>query len=84
MTIDGGLVLMILGALSLLWSVTEQAVARRRWLEATVETVIEPALRSAFPPPPIARDLERLAADADAVLESQKLCRQRRRWLRRH
>ena len=76
---DGGLVLMVIGALALIASLTERAIAQHRWLGATVETVLDPALRAAFPPPPQALDLERLAAEAEAVLESQELCRQRQR-----
>ena len=83
MTIEGGLLLMILGALSLLWSVTKQAVERGRWVETFVETRIDPAMTSAFPPPPIAFDLERLVSEADARLQSSELTRQRRRWVRR-
>ncbi|UYY60095.1 hypothetical protein [Sphingomonas sp. S2-65] len=83
MSADGGLVLMIFGAVALLTSVTERVVAHRRWLESRVETVLDPALRAAFPPPPIAPDLQRLVLDAASVLDSQELTRERRRWLRR-
>lgn len=76
---DGGLVLMICGALALIMSLTERVLAQHRWLDATVETVLDPALRAAFPPPPQAWDLERLAAEADAVLESRELCRKQQR-----
>lgn len=81
---DSGLVIMILGALTLLTSMAERVVAYRRWLEVSVSTVLEPALRTAFPPPPQARDLERLAAEAEAVLESHQICRKRQYWHRRH
>jgi len=83
MTVEGGLALMIIGALSLLWSVTERVSAHRRWLASTVETVLNPALREAFPPPQPARDLERLVIEAGSVVESRDLIRQRRRWSRR-
>jgi hypothetical protein len=76
---DGGLVLALCGALALIVSLTERVIAQHRWLTASVETVLDPALRAAFPPPPQAWELERLAAEADAILESQELCRRRQR-----
>lgn len=79
MTGDGGLVLALCGALALIVSLTERVIAQHRWLGATVETVLNPALREAFPPPPQASDLARLIAEADAVLESQELSRQQQR-----
>jgi hypothetical protein len=63
---DGGLVLALCGALALIVSLTERVIAQHRW-------------RAAFPPPPQAWELERLAAEADAILESQELCRRRQR-----
>lgn len=83
MSAEGGLVLMIIGALSLLWSVTARVATYRRLLQATVETFLNPGLRDAFPPPPIALELQRMVAEADAALNSDELTRQRRRWLRR-
>lgn len=82
MTGDGGLVLMICGALSLLISMTERAVSHHRWLAASITTTLDPALRAAFPPPPVAHDLERLAIEAEAVLESQEIVRRQQRWRR--
>jgi hypothetical protein len=79
MTGDGGLVLMLFGALALILSLTERVIAQHRWLDATVETVLDPALRAAFPPPSQAWELERLVAEAGAALESQELCRQQQR-----
>jgi hypothetical protein len=83
MTGDGGLALVILGALALVTSLAERVVAYHRWREATVVTVIEPALRAAFPLVPPAQELERLIVSADAAVESQKIARHRRRLLRR-
>jgi hypothetical protein len=83
MNADGGLVLMILGALALVTSLAGRVVVQHRWIRTPVETAIDPALRAAFPPPPAARDLERLAIEAEAVLESQELCRHRQRRSRR-
>lgn len=83
MTGDGGLILMLCGGLALIVSLTERVIAQHRWLDATIETVLDPALRTAFPPPPQAWDLERLAAEADAVLESQELSRRQQRRSRR-
>ena len=83
MTGDGGLVLVILGAVALVTSLSARIVAQHRWLGSTIETVIDPALRAAFPPPPHTRELERLVAEAEAALQSRELSRQHRRRLRR-
>ena len=80
---DAGLVLMILGIVALVSAMTERVASYRRCLGQSVETLLDPALREAFPPPPIARDLQRLAVEAEAVLESNELCRQGRHWRRR-
>jgi hypothetical protein len=80
MNTDGGLVLIIVGVLALLASPTERLVAHRRWAKTVV---IDPVLRAAVPLVPPARDLDRLAADAEAVLQSQQLCRRQRADLRR-
>jgi hypothetical protein len=76
---DGGLVLVLCGALALIASLTERVIAQRRWLDATIETVLDPAMRAAFPPPAQAWELERLAAEADAVLESHEIRRRQQR-----
>jgi len=82
MTADGGMVLMVIGSIGLLWSALEPVLTYRRWLRVIID-LFKPALRGAFPPPPIAFDLERLVAAADSALKSDELTRQRRRWLRR-
>jgi hypothetical protein len=80
---DGGLILMILGALSLVSSLAGRVVVQHRWMRTPIETAINPALRAAFPPPPAARDLDRMVIEAEAVLQSRELCRRRKRWSRR-
>jgi hypothetical protein len=83
MTGDGGLILFIIGAIALVTSLAGRVVVQHRWMKTTVEKVIDPVLRSAYPPPPIARDLERLAVEAEAALESRELDRDQRRRSRR-
>lgn len=80
MMIDGGLILMLIGALTLAAVPAEQVMAGRRWVRTEL---IEPALRQAFPLPPAQHDLELLAISAEASVESAKLRRaQTRRTLR--
>lgn len=74
--IDGGVIVMLIGALVLAIGPAERALANRRWIRTEF---IEPALRRAFPPPPPAQDLERLAISAEASVESAKLRRQQAR-----
>ncbi len=79
MNADGGLVLLIIAVLAMAASPAARLVAHRRWAKTVV---IDPALRAAFPPPLPARELDRLAAAAEVVLESQELCRAQRGALR--
>jgi hypothetical protein len=80
MMIDGGLILMLIGALALATAPTQRVLAGRRWVRTEV---IEPALRQAFPLPPARQDLERLVISAEASIESSKLRRaQSRRAIR--
>ena len=74
--IDGGLIVMLIGALALAIGPFERVLANRRWVRTEL---IEPALRNAFPPPPPEQRLDRLAVSAEAAVESAKLRRQRRR-----
>jgi hypothetical protein len=78
--IDGGLILMLIGALALATVPAGQVMAGRRWVRTEM---IEPALRQAFPLPPARQDLERLVISAEASVDSAKLRRaQSRRGLR--
>jgi hypothetical protein len=77
--IDGGLIVMLIGALALAIGPFERVLANRRWVRTEF---IEPALRSAFPPPPPEQRLDRLAVSADAAVESAKLRRLRRPFRR--
>ena len=78
--IDGGLILMLIGALALATVPAEQILAGRRWVRTEM---IEPALRQAFPLPPARHDLELLVISAEASLQSAKLRRaQSRRSIR--
>ena len=70
--IDGGLILMLIGALTLATIPAGQVLAGRRWVRTEL---IEPALRQAFPLPPARQDLERLVISAEASVESSKLRR---------
>lgn len=70
--IDGGLILMLIGALTLAAVPTEQVLAGRRWVRTEL---IEPALRQAFPLPPSQRDLDLLVISAEASVDSAKLRR---------
>lgn len=70
--IDGGLILMLIGALALAAVPTEQVLAGRRWVRTEL---IEPALRQAFPLPPARHDLELLVISAEASVDSAKLRR---------
>jgi hypothetical protein len=74
--IDGGLIVMLIGALVLAIAPAERLLANRRWVRTEF---IEPALRRAFPPPPPKQDLERLAISAEASVESAKLRRDQAR-----
>lgn len=79
--IDGGLIVMLIGALALAIAPAERLLANRRWVRTEF---IEPALLRAFPPPPPKQDLERLAISAEASVESAKIRRgQRRSMFRR-
>lgn len=79
--IDGGLIVMLIGALALAIGPAERVLANRRWVRTEL---IEPALRRAFPPPPPEQKLERLIVSADAAVESARIRReQRRRIFRR-
>lgn len=79
--IDGGLIVMLIGALALAIAPFERVIANRRWVRTEL---IEPALRRAFPPPPPAASLDRLAISAESAVDSAKILRaQRRRILRR-
>ena len=82
MSADGGLLMMLIGGLMLVASLTERVIAQHRWLASTVQTTLDPALRAAFPSPPTAWELERRLADAAAAVESAELCRQRQRRTR--
>ena len=82
MTADGGLILMVIGSFGLLWSSLEPVFAHRRWLNVIIN-LFKPALRSAFPPPPVALDLERLVVAAESALESDDITRRRLRRPRR-
>lgn len=77
--IDGGLIVMLIGALALAIGPFERVLAHRRWVRTEL---IEPALCRVFPPPPPEQRLERLAASAEAAVESAKLRRKRRRFQR--
>ena len=78
--IDGGLILMLIGALALATVPAEQILAGRRWVRTEM---IEPALRQAFPLPPARHDLELLVISAEASVQSAKLRRaQSRRSIR--
>jgi hypothetical protein len=78
--IDGGLILMLIGALTLAAVPAEQILAGRRWVRTEM---IEPALRGAFPLPAARHDLELLVISAEASVESAKLRRaQSRRAIR--
>lgn len=76
--IDGGIIVMLMGALALAIAPAERAFAHRRWIRTEI---IEPALRRAFPPPPPKQELERLAISAEAAVESAELRRNQRRGL---
>jgi LPS O-antigen subunit length determinant protein (WzzB/FepE family) len=79
--IDGGIVIMLIGALTLAIAPAERLIATRRWVRTAY---IEPALRQAFPTPPPERRLERLAVSAEAAVQSAAIRRsQRRRIFRR-
>jgi hypothetical protein len=80
--IDGGILVMLLGALTLAIAPAERMLAARRWVRTEY---LEPALRQAFPPPPPEQRLERLAVSAEAAVESAAIRRsQRQRIFRRH
>jgi hypothetical protein len=72
MMIDGGLILMLIGALTLAAVPAEQVMAGRRWVRTEM---IEPAMRQAFPLPPARQDLELLVITAEASVDSAKLRR---------
>ena len=76
--IDGGLIMMLVGALALAIGPIERVLANRRWVRTEL---VEPVLRRAFPPPPPKQDLERLIVSADAARESAELRRAQRRSL---
>lgn len=79
--IDGGLLVMLLGAGVLALPPVERLFSARRWIPAEM---IEPALRRSFPLPPPEQQLERLVNAAEAAVQSAALRRaEKRRTLRR-
>jgi hypothetical protein len=73
--IDGGIIVMLLGALTLAVAPAERMLAARRWVRTGY---IEPALRHAFPPPPPEQRLEWLVVSAEAAVESAAIRRSQR------